>query len=231
MSKLGKFVGEHIQKDMLDNAAKAIKEYDLIRKSEGDYFLDIDNCTHPEAFKAIGNAFLYELGNINEFYHVDKLAFIEKEIGSLGMMPFAAYLSEAVDIPIVYVKIGRESPNKVKGREVLYYGETKPRVEIDGEHIVPLIDGYDGTNLYELLKSAEVIRNAGGSVRAAVALVSKSYANRNKLADNGIDPTYVFDTNMLLNAGIITNDNITWPTEPVSAVMKARTGGIDDVKP
>ncbi len=230
MSKLREFVSEHPQKEILDNAAKAINEYDLIRKSKGDYFPDIDKCTRPEAFKAIGNAFLYELGNLDEVYHVDKLAFIEKEIGSLGMMPFAAYLSEIGDIPVVYVKIGRESPNKVKGREVLYYGETKPRVEIDGEHIVPLMDSYDGTNLNELLKAAEVIRNAGGSVRAAVALVSESYANRNELVDNGIIPTYVFDTNMLLKAGIITNDNITWPTEPASVVMKARTGGIDDVK-
>lgn len=206
-------------REILAKSIDAIKTFGLILTSVrvyssgmvGGYFFDIDHCTTPQAFKDIGNGYLEKIQNLQEMYHIDKLAFLEKEKATIGAITFAAYLSVETDIPVVYIRLGREPPY-AKGLE-----KGTGRIIAEGEHVVLI--GDNTTLGDEFLKAADIIRTAGGSVKYAIVYTSRSYEGRKRLLENGIEVLYHISENELIEYGAITPDKVRFKiSEPIQNI-------------
>lgn len=215
--------------EVVKEAIGAIKKFGLILTSVrvyssgmvAPYFFDLDHSTTPEAFEKIGDGYLEQIQRINEMYNIDKLAFLDKEKATIGAITFAAYLSVRTGIPVVYVRLGRESPYKIKG-----FDKETGKVISEGENIV--LVGDNTTIGDELLKAADIIRASGGSVKYAIVYTSRSYDGRKRLLENGITVLYQISEKELLEGNAITSDKII-PETAGSALNIASTTGIEEV--
>jgi len=213
--------------EVVREAISAIKKFGLILTSVrvyssgmvAPYFFDLDHSTTPESFKKIGDGYLEQIQRLNEIYNIDKLAFMEKENATIGAITFAAYLSVQTGIPIVYVRLGRESPYKIKG-----FDKDTGKVISNGENVV--LVGDNTTLGGELLKATNIIRMAGGSVNYAIVYTSRNYEGRKRLLENGVTVLYQISEKELLEGNAITIDKIRYETSG-SAVNIAATSGIE----
>lgn len=152
--------------------------YTLAGGSPSDYFFDVDKImSKPEYVGVISDYFAKEIGNVMSHSKIDKLAFIEKDVGTVGALPLMSLIISKTKVNACIVRLRKQIPiGKIKCSQ---------EVELKPGEVVAIVSDV-ATAGEGIIEVANAIREKGAITPFAFVLYDREQGAKETLAQNGI---------------------------------------------
>jgi len=173
-------------------------EYTLAGGFPSNYFFDVDKMlSKPEYVEDAADYFAKEIQEVRCKNRITKLAFIEKEVGTVGMLPLMSLIIFMTRIDGFVVRLGKQvSIGKIKSS----FG-----CEPANGDVVAIISDV-ATAGEGILAAAETIREKGASAPFAFVLYDRDQGARERLQKNGISLRTVVTHKELNDLGLVPSE-------------------------
>lgn len=196
----------------VDPLIKMLKKYRVVSKSNwalargipSKYFFDIDKGAYSsDSLRVISNRYARKIKEIREREPgIDRLAFIEKDFGTIGTLFLASSIICRTGIDAIIVRLRKEiSLGSVKGASI-----TSQNAVIIVSDVLTSGEGIE--------KAAETIREYGAKVPYAVVLFDREQGGRERLERLGIKAETILTRGQLIQTGIVPDEpEVDFPLE------------------
>jgi len=176
-----------------------VRKYGMVSKSNwalargipSKHFFDMDKGTHAsESIQAISDRYIEKIKEImTRDPKIDRLAFIEKEFGTVGALPLMSFIVSQTGIEATIIRLRKElSLVSQKG------------AKITSENNVVIINDVL-TSGESIEKAAKIIMSTGAKVRYAVVLYDREQGGKKRLERLGIQVEVSLTREQLMAAG------------------------------
>lgn len=188
----------------VDPLCKMLRKYGVVSKSNwalargipSKYFFDIDKGAYSsECLRAISNRYARKIKEIREREPgIDRLAFIEKDFGTIGALLFMSSIVSRTGIDAIIIRLRKEiSLGSVKGAS-----RTSQNAVIIVSDVLTSGEGIE--------KAAETIKEYGAKVPYAVVLFDREQGGRQRLERLGIKVETILTRGQLIQTGIVPDE-------------------------
>ena len=186
-----------------ESGAITQSEYQLAGGAPGNYFFDIDKLlSKPSYVDTVSEYYTKEIKEVLRFGKIEKLAFIEKDIGTVGALPLMSSIISKTSLDGFIIRIWKDiSIGKIKG--------SLNALPINGEHIGIVTDVVTaGKGIEKALEGISTYaRERGIEVETpyAFALYHRGQVDKEVFEKNEIDVRVILTHNELERIGFIPN--------------------------
>lgn len=169
--------------------------YTLAGGSPSHYFFDADKIvSKPEFVETLSRYYAREIRKVAKRHRIDKLAFMEKDVGTIGILPLMGLIISKTKMNGVIIRVQKQvSIGKIKSSL-----GTEPRA---GEVVAIISDV--ATAGEGIIKAASAIRSRGARVTFAFVLYDREQGAKQTLAKNGIELRSVATYTKLEKIGLV----------------------------
>lgn len=169
--------------------------YTLAGGSPSDYFFDSDKMmSRPEFVKTLSAYYAREIRKVTKRHRIDKLAFIEKGVGTIGILPLMGLIISKTKMNGMIIRVQKQ----VNIGSIKSSRGTEPTA---GEVVAIVSDV--ATAGEGVIKAASAIRRGGASVAFAFVLYDREQGAKQTLARNGIELRPVATYTQLEKIGLV----------------------------
>lgn len=170
-------------------------EYTLAGGSPSNYFFDIDKIySNPHFIDVVSDFYAKEIDMIKA--EIDKLAFIEKDVGTIGALPLMSSILIKTKMPAFIVRLTKVVPI---GR-IKYSMNMKPKKD---ERVAIISDV--ATTSKGILEAARIIQEIGAKPLYAIVLFDRGQGAAKILEKEGIKLRAILSRDELVRLGFISS--------------------------
>jgi orotate phosphoribosyltransferase len=188
----------------VDPLVKMLKKYGMVSKSNwalargipSKYFFDIDKGAYSsESLRVISNRYARKIKKIREREPgIDRLAFVEKDFGTIGALLFTSSIISRTGIDAIIVRLRKEiSLGSVKGASI-----TSQNAVIIVSDVLTSGEGIE--------KASQTIKEYGAKVPYAVVLFDREQGGRERLQRLGIKAETILTRGQLIQTGDVPDE-------------------------
>jgi orotate phosphoribosyltransferase len=182
-----------------DPLVAIVRKYDAISKSNwalargmpSKHFFDMDKLTYaPESIRVIASKYVEKIKEIRaKKPDVDRLAFIEKDFGTVGVLPLMSEIASQTGIDASVIRLRKEmSLVNQKGAKLT-----------DRNTVVIVSDVLTSGESIE--KTSQIIKSHGAKVPYAIVLYDREQGGKNRLQQSGIKVETALTRTQLVESG------------------------------
>lgn len=182
-----------------------VRKYDMISKSNwalargmpSKHFFDIDKGTYaPEPIRVIVSKYVEKIKKIKAKQpEIDRLAFIEKDFGTVGAIPFMSEIVSQTGIDATVIRLRKEmSLVNQKGAKLT----NKNSVVIVSDVL---------TSGESVEKTAQIIKRPGAKVLYVVVLYDREQGGKERLEQSGITVETLLSRTQLVESGDVPRES------------------------